>query len=296
MHRVTKAVIPAAGLGTRSLPASKAVPKEMLPIVDTPAIQLVVEEALAAGIRDIVLITGRGKGAIEDHFDHAVELELALESRGRGDALETVRRPAERANLIAIRQKRPLGLGHAVLCARPAIGDQPFAVLLPDDLVDNPAESGIAQVCRAYQTSGCSAVAILEVPEGSQQSYGIVAGPTDEHGLIAIDTMVEKPRPEDAPSRLAVIGRYCLGPEIWPVLERTGEGHGGEIQLTDALRELAAAGRMRGVPLVGSRHDTGSALGFLEANLHYALKRDDLRGPLLAKLDQIVADRGRDDD
>ena len=284
---VTKAVIPAAGFGTRSLPWSKAVPKEMLPIVDVPAIQLVIEEAMAAGITEVVVVTGRGKGAMEDHFDRAPELEAALAAKGKEEILERIVAPARDVSVVFVRQKEPLGLGHAVLAARPAVGDAPFAVLLPDDLVDNDGESGIAQVAAAFRENGAGAVAIMEVPKGKEHLYGIVSGPLDGQGRIAIDTMVEKPPAGTAPSRNAIIGRYVLPAETFAILERTPRGVGGEIQLTDALVELASAAKLRGVVLEGVRHDIGNPLGFLEANLHYALKRDDLAADLRAMLAEL---------
>jgi UTP--glucose-1-phosphate uridylyltransferase len=283
------AVIPAAGLGTRSLPWSKTVPKEMMPIVDRPAIEVIVAEATAAGIEEIVLVTGRGKGALEDHFDRAPELERALAAKGKDDLLEAVLAPA-RVSVVSVRQKQPLGLGHAVLCARRAVGERPFAVILPDDLVDNPLEtggSGVAQVCRAYNETGKSAVAVLEVEVGQEHLYGIVAGP-DDAGRIAIDTMVEKPAPGTAPSRSAIIGRYALSPAVWPLLESTTPGAIGEIQLTDALQKLAASGDLLGVHLAGVRHDIGSPMGWLAANLHYGLQRDDLGGELRALIEQLA--------
>ena len=284
------AVIPAAGLGTRSLPWSKAIPKEMLPIVDVPAIQLVVADAAAAGIRDIVLVTARGKGALEDHFDRAPDLERALEAKGKTEALEAVLAPTRDVNVISVRQMQPLGLGHAVLCARPVVGDRPFAVLLPDELIDNPDESGTAQVCRAFEETGKSAIGLMEVAEGDEHRYGIVAGPTGDDGRIAIDTMVEKPAPGTAPSRMAIIGRYALSADVWPHLEATTPGAIGEIQLTDALQKLAAAGELVGLELAGTRHDVGQPLGFLGANLHYALKRPHLQPGLEELLDELRGD------
>lgn len=282
---ITVAVIPAAGLGTRSLPFSKTIPKEMLPIVDTPAIQLVIAEAAAAGIRDVVVVTSRGKHALEDHFDRAPELERILEQKGKSEALEAVLAPTRDVNVVSVRQKQPLGLGHAVLCARPVVGDRPFAVLLPDDLIDNPAESGVAQVCRAWAETGKSAVALMEVAEGEEHRYGIVGGPVGDDGRIAAEVMVEKPAPGTAPSRMAIIGRYALSPAIWSLLESTTPGAIGEIQLTDALQELAAGSELLGVPLAGTRHDIGQVLGFLGANIHYALQRPDLRPGVLELLD-----------
>lgn len=286
--KVHKAVIPAAGLGTRFLPATKAIPKEMLPIVDVPTIQLVVEEAVRAGITDVVMITGRGKVSIVDHFDHAYELEHTLRERGKVAEAAEMDRLSEMVRIIAIRQKKPMGLGHAVLCAKEAVGDEAFALLLGDDLIDNDEEPGIGQLARVYEETGAGAIAIMEVPPGQEHMYGIVAGDW-EGGRLRIREMVEKPKPGTAPSRLAIVGRYVLPPEIWPLLEETKPGHGGEIQLTDALRGLAASPRgLFGVPVRGVRHDAGDKLGYLRANLAYALKRDDLREPVLGLLRDIL--------
>jgi UTP--glucose-1-phosphate uridylyltransferase len=280
-QHVRKAVIPAAGLGTRFLPATKAIPKEMLPIVDVPTIQLVIEEAVHAGITDIVLINGRGKGAIEDHFDHAYELEHTLRSRGKTELANAMAKIASLVRLCSVRQKQPLGLGHAVLCARDVVGDEPFAVLLGDDLIDNDADPGIGQLVRAYEETGAGAIAIVEVPAGQEHLYGIVAGDF-ANGRMRIGEMVEKPRPGTAPSRWAILGRYVLPPAIWPLLAQTKPGAGGEIQLTDALKELAAGPGLYGVVLAGTRHDAGDRLGYLRANLAYALKRPELRDAVIA--------------
>jgi UTP--glucose-1-phosphate uridylyltransferase len=286
---VTKAVIPAAGLGTRFLPATKAVPKEMLPIVDTPTIQLVVDEAARAGIRDVVLINGRGKGAIEDHFDHAYELEHTLRARGKTADADAMAAIASMVRLHSIRQLEPAGLGHAVLCARPAIGEQAFAVLLGDDLVDDDGgRPGIGQLVDVHAATGSSAIAIMEVAPGQEHLYGIVAG--DWHdGRLRIREMVEKPKPGTAPSRWAIVGRYVLTPAVWPLLEATTPGVGGEIQLTDALRGLAASDEgLLGVQLEGTRHDAGDRLGYLRANLAYALRRPAMREPVLALLRELL--------
>jgi UTP--glucose-1-phosphate uridylyltransferase len=288
-NKVRKAVIPAAGLGTRFLPATRAIPKEMLPIVDVPTIQLVVEEAVRAGVTDVVMITGRNKVSIVDHFDHAYELEHTLRERGKADLAREMEQLSEAVRIIAIRQKVPMGLGHAVLCAREAIGDEPFALLLGDDLIDNDREPGIGQLTEVYEATGAGAIAIMEVPPGQEHMYGIVAGEWDG-ARLRIREMVEKPKPGTAPSRLAIVGRYVLPPDIWPLLADTKPGHGGEIQLTDALRGLAASGRgLYGVPVRGVRHDAGDKLGYLRANLAYALKRDDLREPLLAMLRELCS-------
>lgn len=271
---VQKAVIPAAGLGTRFLPATKAIPKEMLPIVDVPTIQLVVAEAVASGIRDVIVVNGRGKSAIEDHFDHAVELEQTLRARGNS-ALLDIERISSMVRMISVRQKQPLGLGHAVLCARDVVGDEPFAVLLGDDLIDNDADPATAQLARVVERTGRGAIALMEVPADRTHAYGIVAGDFEGPDL-RIRQMVEKPAPGTAPSRWAVVGRYVLPPSIWPILAATKPGVGGEIQLTDALATLAATDGLMGVVVAGERHDAGDRLGYLRANLMYALKRPEL--------------------
>jgi UTP--glucose-1-phosphate uridylyltransferase len=295
MHkRVRKAVIPAAGLGTRFLPATKAIPKEMLPIVDVPTLQLIVEEAVAAGIEEIVLVTGRGKGTIEDHFDVSFELERTLRDRGKSDLLALVERVSHMVRLISVRQKEPLGLGHAVLVARQAVGDdEPVAVLLGDDLYDcEGRRPAIGQLIDEYdRQGGKGVVSLMEVAPGQEQMYGIAAGKpmADRPGVLRIEDMVEKPAPGTAPSRLAVVGRYVLPAEIWDILARTKPGKGGEIQLTDALRELAQKGSgYFGLTVDGTRHDAGDKLGYLGANLAWAMKRDDLRPGLLEIMRRLV--------
>jgi len=283
LPRVRKAVIPAAGLGTRFLPATKAVPKEMLPIVDVPTIQLVIDEAVRAGVSDVIVVNGRNKHAIEDHFDHAYELEHTLRTRGNGKLADEMAALATAVRLISVRQKQPLGLGHAVLCAREAVGEESFGVLLGDDLIDNDADPGIGQLMRVHAETGAAAIAIMEVPAGKEHMYGIVAGERDASGWMRIREMVEKPRSGTAPSRWAIVGRYVLPAAIWPHLAATKPGAGGEIQLTDALRELASSSPgMYGVVVNGTRHDAGDKLGYLRANLAYALKRPDLRDAVLA--------------
>ena len=290
MSKVTKAVIPAAGLGTRFLPATKAIPKEMLPIVDIPTIQLVVEEAIASGIEDIVIVTGRHKSAIEEHFDHAYELEHSLRARDKLQMVEGLEKISTMARIISVRQKQPLGLGHAVLCAKSVIGQEPFAVLLGDDLVAHE-QPGIQQLIRAYDETGKGAIAVVEVDKGQEHLYGIVRGRPQE-GRIHIQDLIEKPAPGTAPSRLAVIGRYVLPPSIWGHLEATQPGVGGEIQLTDALRALVKekGGALLGVPIQGCRHDAGDRLGYLKANLWYALKRPELREPVKEAMRQMLRD------
>jgi UTP--glucose-1-phosphate uridylyltransferase len=288
---VRKAVIPAAGLGTRFLPATKAVPKEMLPIVDIPTIQLVIDEAVRAGVTDVIVVNGRGKHAIEDHFDHAYELEHTLRERGNARLADEMTAVSQLVRLISVRQKQPLGLGHAVLCAREAVGDEPFAVLLGDDLIDNDADPGIGQLMRVHAETGAAALAIMEVPAGKEHMYGIVTGDLDASGRMRIRDMIEKPKPGTAPSRWAIIGRYVLPAAVWPHLAATRPGAGGEIQLTDALRELARSpDGMYGVVVAGTRHDAGDRLGYLRANLAYALKRPELRDAVLALCREMLGE------
>ncbi|MGW0188496.1 UTP--glucose-1-phosphate uridylyltransferase GalU [Streptomyces sp. NPDC003362] len=287
--QVRKAVVPAAGLGTRFLPATKATPKEMLPVVDKPAIQYVVEEAAAAGLDDVLMVTGRHKRAIEDHFDHAVELERALAAKGDTVRLDAVRDPARLANIHHIRQGEPLGLGHAVLCARRHVGDQPFAVLLGDDLID-PRESLLARMLEVRERHGGSVVALMEVPPEQVHLYGCAAvEPAGRDGIVRVTGLVEKPARQDAPSRYAVIGRYVLDPAVFPALERTPPGRGGEIQLTDALQELAAGGTVHGVVFTGARYDTGDKADYLRTVVRMACERPDLGPEFTAWLREFVA-------
>jgi UTP--glucose-1-phosphate uridylyltransferase len=278
MQKVRVAVFPAAGLGTRFLPATKAQPKEMLPLVDRPLIQYVVEEAKAAGIERIVIVTGRGKNAIEDHFDTAPELEALLAERGKSGLLEEIRSVSEMIPVSYVRQKQALGLGHAVLQARDLVGDQPFAVMLGDDIVD-AEEPCIGQMIRLYERRGNPVIALQEVPHGQTRQYGIVAGQKIEERVVAIADMVEKPEPEKAPSNLAIIGRYLLPPEIFSILEETRSDVGGEIQLTSALKTLLSRRPIDGYLFEGRRYDAGDKLGFLKATVEFALKRQDLGGP-----------------
>ncbi len=285
---VRKAVIPAAGLGTRFLPATKATPKEMLPIVDKPTIQYIIEEALASGIEDILIITGRSKRAIEDHFDRSIELELNLEASGKTKELELVRKISD-IRIHYIRQKEPRGLGHAILCAKHFVGDEPFAVLLGDDVVDSQVPA-LKQLIDVYDKTGASVLGVQEVPQEKVSAYGIVAGePTGEARTVKVNDMVEKPAVEEAPSRLAVLGRYVITPEIFPILEKTEPGRGNEIQLTDALKVLAKEQAMYAYDFEGRRYDVGDKQGFLEATVEMALKRHDLRDKFLDYLQGIVA-------
>ncbi|MER5378223.1 UTP--glucose-1-phosphate uridylyltransferase GalU [Streptomyces sp. NPDC002553] len=285
---VRKAVVPAAGLGTRFLPATKATPKEMLPVVDKPAIQYVVEEAAAAGLDDVLMVTGRHKRAIEDHFDQAFELEQALAAKGDTVRLDAVRDPARLADIHHIRQGDPLGLGHAVLCARHHVGDQPFAVLLGDDLID-PRETLLSRMLEVRERYAGSVVALTEVPPEQVHLYGCAAvEASGEDDVVRVTGLVEKPAREDAPSRYAVIGRYVLDPGVFGVLERTAPGRGGEIQLTDALQELAAAGTVHGVLFSGRRYDTGDKADYLRTVVRLACHRPDLGPEFIAWLKGFV--------
>ncbi len=278
---VRKAVIPAAGLGTRVLPISKACPKEMLPIVDKPAIQYIVEEAVAAGITDILIITNRGKGIIEDHFDHAIELEERLEAAGRMAELEEVRRITNMANIYFLRQKETKGLGHAVNCARSFVGDEPFAVLYGDDVIigDDPA---CGQLCRAYEQHGKGVVGIKEVTPEQIVKYCSLAVESLGERTYAVSDMIEKPAPDQIMSLFSILGRCVLPPAIFDILDNTPPGAGGEIQLTDAMRTLAVREGMVGVDYTGTRYDMGNKLGILQATCEVALSRPDL-GPAFAE-------------
>ena len=277
MAKIRVAVFPAAGLGTRFLPATKAQPKEMLPLVDRPLIQYVVEEARDAGIERIVIVTGRGKNAIEDHFDTSFELEQMLAEKGKEALLDEVQKISELIPLSYVRQKQALGLGHAVLQARDLVGDQPFAVLLGDDIVDAD-EPCIGQMMKLYERRGNPVIALQEVPRAETRQYGIVAGDKVEDRVVKITDMVEKPSPDKAPSNLAIIGRYLLPPEIFQILDETRSDVGGEIQLTSALKTLLSRRPIDGYLFEGKRYDAGDKLGFLKATVEFALKRKDLGG------------------
>lgn len=280
---IRKAILPAAGLGTRFLPATKAQPKEMLPIVDKPAIQYIVEEAIRSGIEDIMIVTGRNKRAIEDHFDKSVELEMMLEEKGNTELLALVRSVSNLADVHYIRQKQPLGLGHAVLCARKFIGNEPFAVLLGDDIIESEPPC-LKQMIDLYDETNTSVIAVQEVPWADVDKYGIISPGPIEGGRRFIDDLVEKPERAQAPSNLAVIGRYILTPEIFELLDRSTPGRGGEIQLTDALRVLNRERRMVAYPISGRRYDVGDKLGYIEATIEMALQRDELKDELSAYL------------
>lgn len=283
---IHKAVIPAAGLGTRFLPATKAQPKEMLPIVDKPAIQFIIEEALDSGIDEILIITGRNKRAIEDHFDRSIELELQLEESGKYDLLETIREISD-IPIHFIRQKETKGLGHAVLCAKQFIGNEPFAVLLGDDLVDAEVPC-LKQLISAWRDVGGTILGCQEVPQEKVSAYGIVDGVKKKENIWQARDMIEKPSVEEAPSRLAVLGRYILAPEIFDILETTPPGKGGEIQLTDAIKVLAAKDSVFAYSFSGRRYDIGDKEGFLEATVEQALKRPDLRERFIEYLSRTL--------
>jgi UTP--glucose-1-phosphate uridylyltransferase len=292
MKHVRKAVIPAAGLGTRLLPATKAMPKEMLPIVDKPVIQYIVEEAVAAGIEDILIVTGKGKRAIEDHFDRSVELEALLRDRGKHEELRAIHAISEMANIHYIRQKEPLGLGHAVWCARRFIGDEPFAVLLGDVLIRSE-ESCLGQLLREYTQLGSAVIGIQRVAPADVSKYGIIAGDEMAPGLYRIRDMVEKPRPAEAPSNLAILGRYVLPASIFGYLENATPGTHGEIQLTDALCRLAQAEDVYGYAITGRTFDIGSKFGLIEANLAIALGTPDIRDDVVRLMHRLLEETPR---
>ena len=278
-RKVRKAVFPAAGLGTRFLPATKAQPKEMLVVVDKPVIQYVVEEAVASGLTSVIIVTGKGKNTIEDHFDVSHELERLLEQRGKTDMLEQVRSLSSMIKVSYVRQGEQLGLGHAVLQARDLVGDEPFAVMLGDDIIDS-ATPCMRQMMNVFEGYGGPVVAVQKVPRADISAYGVIDGePEGETGrLFRIRDMVEKPSAEEAPSDLAIIGRYILTPDIFDALEETPRDEGGEVQLTNALRQLQSKRPLYGYQFDGVRHDAGNKLGFLRATVEFALKRDDLGG------------------
>ena len=290
--KVRKAVFPAAGLGTRFLPATKAQPKEMLPLVDKPLIQYGVEEAIQSGIQNIIIVTGRGKSAIEDHFDVSFELEQLLESRNKNDLLASTRAISDMIDVAYVRQKEALGLGHAVLRAKDLVGPEPFAVVLSDDVIDAKVPC-LRQLMNIHSFYGASVVALLEVPHDRISAYGVVeAEPVTHNGgndrLFRITNMVEKPKKSEAPSNLAIIGRYVLTPEIFTSLESIAPGSGGEIQLTDGLKHLLRSRPIYGYRFDGTRYDAGDKLGFLKATVEFALKREDLGGDFREYLKSLV--------
>ncbi len=285
--KVKKAVIPVAGLGTRLLPATKTVPKELLPIVDTPAIQYVVQEAVDSGLTEMIFVTARGKDGIEDHFDEAPELELVLVQRGQREILERLKAISGMIDIVSVRQKQPLGLGHAVLSAKHLVGDEPFAVLLSDDLIDDPIPC-VRQLLNVFEAKGESVLALRKVPRPDVRRYGIIQGPMISDRTYEVQSMIEKPEPKDAPSELAIVGRYILHQDIFSYLEKVKPGKGGEIQLTDGIAELARRRKVYGYEFTGEHYDVGDKLGVVRANVAYALKRPDLRDPLMKYLAKVV--------
>ncbi len=288
--RVRKAVFPVAGLGTRFLPATKASPKEMLPVVDEPIIQYVVEEALASGVKNIIMITGRGKRAIEDHFDKSFELEYELKRKNKLDLLKKTNKIADAISISYTRQKEPLGLGHAIYTAKDLVDDEPFAVLLGDDLVYSNVPC-LKQLISVYNKYKCSVLAVERVPKESIQSYGVIGGTHIEDNIYRVEELVEKPAPKDAPSDLAIIGRYVLTPRVFKALEKTQPDKGGEIQLTNALKLLKETEPIYACEFVGKRYDAGDKLGFLKATVEYALRRPDLAADFKAYLKDLDFDR-----
>jgi len=285
---IKKAVIPAAGMGTRFLPATKAQPKEMLPLVDKPTIQYVIEEVARAGIEDVLIITGRNKRAIEDHFDRSIELEIMLKEKGKDDELEKIQRISELANIFYIRQKEPLGLGHAVLCARQFVGNEPFAVLLGDDVIHARVPC-IGQMAEIYTQKGHTVLGVQQVGWDNVHKYGIVDAGGESGTVVRVSQLTEKPSRSEAKSDLAVLGRYIIDPAIFEILEATVPGSGGEIQLTDALNVLSARQPVWAYTFEGRRYDVGDRLGYLEAMIEYALRREDLAPGLKAFLAKYVS-------
>lgn len=288
--KVRKAIIPAAGLGTRFLPATKAQPKEMLPIVDKPAIQYIVEEAVASGIEEILIITGRNKGSMEDHFDRNIELETKLEKDNKQDLLKLTNTIDDRVAIHYIRQKIPKGLGHAISCAKTFVANEPFAVLLGDDIVDNPVPC-TKQLIDVYEKYQCSVLGVQQVKKEDVSKYGILKVSSANGDVYQVEDMVEKPDEKNAPSDIAILGRYIITPDIFPVLEKTLPGKGNEIQLTDALKTLCQTQAIYAYKFKGKRYDVGNKLGFLEATVEFALKRDDLKQSFAQYLQKLVASK-----
>jgi UTP--glucose-1-phosphate uridylyltransferase len=287
MKKVRKAIIPAAGLGTRFLPATKAMPKEMLPIVDKPTIQYIVEEAVASGIEDIIIVTGKGKRAIEDHFDYAHELEQNLLEKGKLDILEKVRYATDLTDIHYIRQKEPRGLGHAVWCARNFIGDEPFAVLLGDDIVQSEIPC-LKQLINQYEETLSSVIGVQTVPDNETHRYGIVEPSVQDGRRYQVQNFVEKPSPGTAPSNLAIMGRYILTPEIFMFLEQQETGAGGEIQLTDAIQKLNHIQRVFAYDFEGKRYDVGEKIGFVKTTIEFALQNQEIKSELLSYLEELM--------
>ncbi|WP_026693385.1 UTP--glucose-1-phosphate uridylyltransferase GalU [Peribacillus kribbensis] len=289
MKKIKKAIIPAAGLGTRFLPATKAMPKEMLPIVDKPTIQYIVEEAVASGIEDIIIVTGKGKRAIEDHFDHAYELEDTLSKRGKLHVLEMVQKSSNMVDIHYIRQKEPKGLGHAIWCARKFVGDEPFAVLLGDDIITSDVPC-TKQLMNQYELTERTVIGVKQIPKTESHRYGMIDFSEHNERLYQVEHLVEKPSPAEAPSDLAIMGRYILTPDIFPFLERQEKGIGGEIQLTDAIQSLSLQQQVFAYQFEGKRFDVGEKLGFIMTNLEFALKDAELRGPLFEEMKKLLAE------
>ncbi|WP_141431108.1 UTP--glucose-1-phosphate uridylyltransferase GalU [Bacillus sp. 03113] len=288
MKKVRKAIIPAAGLGTRFLPATKAMPKEMLPIVDKPTIQYIIEEAVASGIEDIIIVTGKGKRAIEDHFDYAHELEENLAQKGKLDLLEKVRYASNLADIHYIRQKEPKGLGHAVWCARSFIGDEPFAVLLGDDIVQSDTPC-LKQLINQFEETQASVIGVQTVPDQDTSRYGIIDPGSQEGRRYQVNNFVEKPKQGTAPSNLAIMGRYILTPEIFMALEKQQTGAGGEIQLTDAIQQLNQIQRVFAYDFEGSRYDVGETIGFVKTTVEFALQNENMKEEIMEYLKEIVS-------
>ncbi|MEB6548874.1 UTP--glucose-1-phosphate uridylyltransferase GalU [Heyndrickxia sporothermodurans] len=287
MKKVRKAIIPAAGLGTRFLPATKAMPKEMLPIVDKPTIQYIVEEAVASGIEDIIIVTGKGKRAIEDHFDNAPELEQNLTEKGKFDVLDKVQYSSNLANIHYIRQKEPKGLGHAVWCARNFIGDEPFAVLLGDDIVQSETPC-LRQLMDQYEETLSSIIGVQQVPENETHRYGIIDPSSQDSRRYQVSNFVEKPKQGTAPSNLAIMGRYVLTPEIFMFLDKQEKGAGGEIQLTDAIQQLNQIQRVFAYDFEGKRYDVGEKLGFVKTTVEFALQNAEIKHDLIDFLGEVL--------
>jgi len=285
--KVRKAIIPAAGLGTRFLPATKAQPKEMLPIVDKPTIQYIVEEAVASGIEEILVITGRNKRAIEDHFDKSVELENELENHGKEQLLKIVKEVSNMANIYYIRQKEPKGLGNAISCAKTFVGNEPFAVMLGDDVVDSKTPC-LKQLMDCYDEYKTTILGVQSVPHNEVSKYGVISGMFIENSVYKVKDLVEKPKVEEAPSDIAILGRYIITPQIFDILEHTKPGKGDEIQLTDALKTLIQQEAMYAYTFEGRRYDVGDKLGFLEATVEYALRKPELKDGFLEYLEEIL--------
>ena len=284
--KIKKAVIPAAGLGTRFLPATKSIPKEMLPIVDKPTIQYIVEEIIASGIEDVLIITGRNKGAIEEHFDRAIELEDNLERTNKEEFLEEVRKISRMINIHTVRQKDPLGLGHAIYCAKSFVGNEPFAVLLGDDIVDSQKPC-LKQMIEVFEQYNSTILGVQPVAWENVNKYGIVSGDKINDKIYTVNDLVEKPSRDKAPTNIAILGRYIITPKIFEILENTNKGVGGEIQLTDGLKDLCNIEDVYAYTFEGRRYDVGSKIGFLEATVDFALKRDDLRDEFRAYLNKL---------